>query len=48
MSKGIYQFKCNITNETYYGSSMNIEKRDKRHCRNKDNDTCSAKIIERG
>jgi len=27
---------------------MNIEKRDKKHRRNKDNDTCSAKIIERG
>ena len=48
MTTGIYQYKCNDTNETYYGSSMNIEKRDKRHRRIKDNDTYSAKIIGRG
>jgi len=48
MTIGIYQYKCNITNETYYGSSMNIDKRKKRHLRIKDNDTCSSKkIIER-
>ena len=48
MTIGIYQYKCNDTNETYYGSSMNIEKRKKRHLRIKDNDTCSSKkIIER-
>lgn len=48
MTIGIYQFKCNITNETYYGSSMNIENRRKKHLRIKDTDTCSSKqIIER-
>ena len=48
MTIGIYKYKCNDTNEIYYGSSMNIEKRKKKHERNyKDNETCSAKIIER-
>jgi predicted GIY-YIG superfamily endonuclease len=47
MTIGIYKYMCNDTNETYYGSSMNIEKRDKKHCCNKDNETCSVKIIER-
>lgn len=48
MTIGIYQYRCNDTNETYYGSSMNIEKRKKKHEFNKDNDTCSKKIIENG
>lgn len=47
MTKGIYCIMCNSTGETYYGSSMNIENRKKRHERNKDNDTSSKKIISR-
>ena len=47
MTTGIYCIKCNITGETYYGSSMNIENRIKRHQRNKDNDTSSKTIITR-
>ena len=31
MTIGIYQIRCNDTNETYYGSSMNIEKRKKKN-----------------
>ena len=48
MTIGIYQYRCNDTNETYYGSSMNIENRKKKHECNKYNDTCSTIIIERG
>jgi predicted GIY-YIG superfamily endonuclease len=47
MTIGIYCITCNKTGDTYYGSSMNIEKRIKRHTRNTDNDTSSKIIIDR-